>query len=80
MTAAPAFQVSAWLNAAAPVSLAGLRGKVVAVYAFQMLCPGCVSHGIPQAKQIQNTFARHEVEGSISDFLRGYGLFLFVLT
>lgn len=62
MTAAPAFQVSAWLNAAAPVSLAGLRGKVVAVYAFQMLCPSCVSHGIPQAKQIQNTFARHEVE------------------
>ncbi|HEX8609892.1 MAG TPA: TlpA disulfide reductase family protein [Telluria sp.] len=63
MTAtAPEFQVSAWLNAPGPVSLAGLRGKVVAVYAFQMLCPGCVSHGIPQAKQIQATFTRGDVE------------------
>ena len=24
--------------------------------AFQMLCPGCVSHGLPQAKRIQHTF------------------------
>ncbi|NHZ64658.1 peroxiredoxin family protein [Massilia genomosp. 1] len=59
---APEFQATAWLNASGPVSLAGLRGKVVALYAFQMLCPSCVSHGIPQAKQIQKTFARDEVE------------------
>ena len=26
------------------------------IEAFQMLCPGCVSHGLPQAKRIQQTF------------------------
>ncbi|QPI53357.1 redoxin family protein [Massilia antarctica] len=60
--AAPEFQVVAWLNAPVPVSLAGLRGKVVAAYAFQMLCPGCVSHAIPQAKHVRQIFAREDVE------------------
>lgn len=59
--AAPALQVAAWLNAPGPLSLAALRGKVVAVYAFQMLCPACVAHGIPQAKRIAATFARADV-------------------
>ena len=58
---APELQVSAWLNTREPLSLAALRGKVVAIYAFQMLCPGCVSHGIPQAKQIRETFSADEV-------------------
>lgn len=62
MSAAPEFEVAAWLNAKGPVSLAALRGKVVAVYAFQMLCPGCVSHGLPQAKRLRQAFARDEVE------------------
>lgn len=62
ISAAPEFEVAAWLNAKGPVSLAALRGKVVAVYAFQMLCPGCVSHGLPQAKRLRQTFARDEVE------------------
>ena len=62
MSAAPEFEVAAWLNAKGPVSLAALRGKVVAVYAFQMLCPGCVSHGIPQAKRLRQAFARDELE------------------
>ena len=26
------------------------------IEAFQMLCPGCVSHGLPQAKRIQHAF------------------------
>jgi hypothetical protein len=38
-----------------------LRGKVVAIYAFQMLCPGCVSHGIPQARTIRATFPEQDV-------------------
>jgi thiol-disulfide isomerase/thioredoxin len=59
---APEFEVSAWVGASGPLSLAALRGKVVAVYAFQMLCPSCVSHGIPQAKQIQRNFAREDVQ------------------
>jgi len=45
-----------WFNTPTPVTLAGLRGKVVAVEAFQMLCPGCVSHGLPQAQRIVDTF------------------------
>lgn len=61
VTAAPEFEVSAWLNARGPVSLAALRGKVVAVYAFQMLCPGCVAHGLPQAQKIAATFDRADV-------------------
>lgn len=59
--AAPELQVAAWLNTAKPLSLARLRGKVVAIYAFQMLCPGCVSHGIPQAKGIRQLFGQDEV-------------------
>jgi len=58
---APELQVSAWLNTAQPLSLAALRGKVVALYAFQMLCPGCVSHGIPQAQLIRDTFDAEDV-------------------
>ena len=58
---APEFEVSAWLNATQAPTLASLRGRVVAVYAFQMLCPGCVSHGIPQAKGIRQLFGHDEV-------------------
>lgn len=58
---APEFEVGAWLNAARAPTLASLRGRVVAVYAFQMLCPGCVTHGIPQAKAIRQLFAPDEV-------------------
>lgn len=60
--AAPELDVAAWLNTMTPLSLAALRGKVVALYAFQMLCPGCVAHGLPQAKKIRATFARADVE------------------
>lgn len=38
------------------MSLEELRGQVVAIEAFQMLCPGCVSHGLPQAQRIVETF------------------------
>lgn len=58
---APEFEVSAWLGATQAPTLAAQRGKVVAVYAFQMLCPGCVSHGIPQAKAIRQLFAGEDV-------------------
>lgn len=58
---APELEVATWLNAHGPLSLAALRGKVVVVMAFQMLCPGCVSHGIPQAKKIRKLFALSDV-------------------
>jgi hypothetical protein len=58
---APELQVASWLNTAGPLSLRQLRGKVVAIHAFQMLCPGCVAHGIPQARTIRATFAEQDV-------------------
>lgn len=54
---APAWQTSAWLNTKTPLDLAALRGKVVLLHAFQMLCPGCVRAGIPQAKRVAALFA-----------------------
>ena len=59
--AAPEWDVSEWLNTAQPLQLSGLRGRVVVIHAFQMLCPGCVSHGIPQATEIHNTFASDDL-------------------
>lgn len=55
---APPWQTTTWLNTADPLELEQLRGRVVVVHAFQMLCPGCVSHGIPQAQRIAELFAR----------------------
>jgi peroxiredoxin len=53
--------IAEWINTPNPISLSELRGKVVVLHAFQMLCPGCVSHGIPQAIQIHNAFSRDDV-------------------
>lgn len=60
-TPAPELDVAQWFNASEPPTLAGLRGKVVVLHAFQMLCPGCVSAGLPQAKKIVAIFPREEV-------------------
>lgn len=57
----PELMVTRWLNAPAPLTLAGLRGKVVVLTAFQMLCPGCVEHGLPQAKRLAQRFNPDEV-------------------
>lgn len=54
---APAWHTTAWLNTPQPLDLAQLRGKVVLLHAFQMLCPGCVAHAIPQAKRAAQLFA-----------------------
>lgn len=53
---APEWQTTTWLNAAEPLSLARLRGRVVLLHAFQMLCPGCVAHALPQAKRVAELF------------------------
>ena len=50
-----------WLNTDQPLSLADFLGKVLVVEVFQMLCPGCVSHGLPQASRIASTFAPDKV-------------------
>ncbi|OYW87975.1 MAG: alkyl hydroperoxide reductase [Sphingobium sp. 32-64-5] len=55
-TPAPPWQVSRWFNTDAPLTLADCRGRVVALHAFQMLCPGCVRDGLPQAQRIARLF------------------------
>jgi AhpC/TSA family len=57
----PAWQVSQWFNTPQPITLAGLRGRVVVLHTFQMLCPACVSHGIPQALRVHQLFAGEQV-------------------
>lgn len=46
------WRVSQWFNTELPLRLADYRGKVVVLHAFQMLCPACVSHGVPQAERL----------------------------
>lgn len=58
---APELQVSGWINADQPITLKDLRGRVVVLHAFQMLCPGCVQHGVPQAKRIHDAFDRKDL-------------------
>lgn len=59
-TPAPELDVEAWLGSE-PLTLAALRGKVVVIEAFQMLCPGCVQSGIPQAAKIRRAFPEDQV-------------------
>lgn len=58
---APDWRVTQWLNTPKPLALAELRGRVVFVVAFQMLCPGCVSAGLPQAIRARATFPEREL-------------------
>jgi hypothetical protein len=55
------WQVEQWLNSPAPVTLESLRGRVVYVLAFQMLCPGCASEAVPQALRVRQTFTESDV-------------------
>jgi hypothetical protein len=57
----PEWIVGQWLNTDTPLTLASLRGRVVVVHAFQMLCPGCVSHGVPQAERAYRYFRKDDV-------------------
>lgn len=58
---APEIQVERWFNTDQPLTLAGLRGRVVVLHAFQMLCPGCVQGGLPQAQKIAAVFPATDV-------------------
>ena len=58
---APAWRIGQWFNTPSPIDLAGLRGRVVLAVAFQMLCPGCVSHGLPQAVRAREACAEGDL-------------------
>jgi peroxiredoxin len=59
---APELAVSQWFNTPEPLTLAALRGRPVLIHAFQMLCPGCVSVGTPQAEKAHRIFARSDLQ------------------
>jgi hypothetical protein len=51
---APELDVTEWFGTPRP--LADQHGRVVLVETFQMLCPGCVSRGLPQAQRVTAAF------------------------
>ena len=59
---APELAVASWFNTPVPLTLANLRGRVVLLHAFQMLCPGCVAHGTPQAERAHRMFEKAELQ------------------
>jgi peroxiredoxin len=58
--AAPDLDVALWLNSDG-VALADLQGRVVVLEAFQMLCPACVNHSLPQATRLQRTYSNDDL-------------------
>lgn len=58
---APPWSIDCWFGTDGPLDLESLRGRVVVLHAFQMLCPGCVSHGLPQAKRVAAAFSPSDV-------------------
>lgn len=53
---APEWRTTQWFNTDVPLSVKALRGNVILLHAFQMLCPGCVSRALPQAQRVQRIF------------------------
>ncbi len=58
---APALQTSCWFNTEENLTLDDFKGRVVALIAFQMLCPGCVARSIPLALRLEQLFDRREL-------------------
>lgn len=61
MTQASEFIVQSWVNTTESPTLQDLRGRVVLIKAFQMLCPSCVSLALPQAQEVHRTFSQDDV-------------------
>jgi peroxiredoxin len=61
MQEAPELSISRWFNTKENLTLAALKGRVVVLHAFQMLCPACVAHGTPQAERIHRMFGGNDL-------------------
>jgi len=57
----PALETAQFFNAPEAPTLAKLKGKVVVLVSFQMLCPGSLRHALPQAERLARTFNANEV-------------------
>ena len=53
---APELQVETWVQDG-PVTLAALKGHVVLVEVFQLNCPGCFLHSLPDAVRLHDLYA-----------------------
>lgn len=58
---APPLVTSEWLNSDRPLDIPDFRGRILVIEAFQILCPGCVSHGLPQAQRLAQAFPGDQV-------------------
>jgi hypothetical protein len=59
---APPWSVSEWFNhSGPPLTPESLRARVVVLHTFQMLCRGCVHHGLPQAQRLHRLFDAADV-------------------
>ncbi len=53
----PEWSIERWINTDRPLEPDGFEGRVVMIHAFQMLCPGCVQHAVPQAERVHRSLA-----------------------
>jgi hypothetical protein len=58
---APELLVQTWFNTDRPLLVSGLRGKVVVLAAFQVLCPHSIAAAVPQAQRIYEIFEPKDV-------------------
>jgi ABC-type nickel/cobalt efflux system permease component RcnA len=57
----PEITASRWLNSGKKLALKDFKGKVIVVAVFQILCPGSVKFGLPQATRLRKAFTQDEV-------------------
>lgn len=55
---APALQIEKWVQGG-PHSLTQLRGKLVLIEVFQVNCPGCFVHALPEAVRLHQHYRDH---------------------
>lgn len=59
LRAAPELAIGAWVQGEPKVPLAEwMAGRVVLLHTFQTLCPGCRTHGVPQAEEVARAVAK----------------------
>lgn len=52
--------VEGWLNSKPEYNFSMKSKKIKVVHVFQMLCPGCIYHGVPQTKDLYEKFLDHD--------------------
>lgn len=59
---APELETEDWINSSSKIYLKDFIGKPIVLHSFQMLCPGCILHGLPQTQRLFNYFDKNEVQ------------------